>query len=181
MNRPVRNIVVDIDNTLWDFAPVLYEHLAAVSPNIPAVDRWGEWEFWEDDLDSKTFYRILKTIHMKQEEFVPYEDARPFLMALREDGFHIIIASHRESDSAGPTRRWLDRYGLPYDQIHLSNDKSVLFDQSVAIVDDSPSTLEKARKAGLVRAGLRRPWNSRTDHPLFNTLHEILVYLEKEL
>ncbi len=37
---------------------------------------------------------------------------------------------------------------LVYDEIHLSNDKSVLFNDLSAVVDDSPSVLDKAKASG---------------------------------
>ena len=70
---------------------------------------------------------------------------------------------------------------LPFDEVHLSNDKSVLFDGSWAIVDDSPVTLGKAARAGIIRVGLRNPWNEGTDHPLFNNLPEILNFIDEKL
>jgi hypothetical protein len=54
----------------------------------------------------------------------------------------------------------------------------VLFDSCLAIVDDSPVTLEKAAQAGILRAGLREPWNAGSGHPLFWSLFEILKYLD---
>jgi hypothetical protein len=68
-------------------------------------------------------------------------------------------------------------HNLAYDEIHLSNDKSVLFNDLCAIVDDSPSVLDKAKAAGIIRVGLRCPWNEDIDHPLFDTLLEVLNYL----
>jgi hypothetical protein len=70
---------------------------------------------------------------------------------------------------------------LVHDEVHLSNDKSVLFDGSWAIVDDSPVTLGKAARAGIIRVGLRNPWNEWTDHPLFSNLFEILNFIDGKL
>ncbi|MEI7670862.1 MAG: hypothetical protein WCK00_01985 [Deltaproteobacteria bacterium] len=42
-----------------------------------------------------------------------------FLSALKEHGFHIIIASHRMKETKQPTERWLAQHGLPYDELHL--------------------------------------------------------------
>jgi hypothetical protein len=95
-------------------------------------------------------------------------------------GFYIIIASHRETGTFEPTERWLRMHNLTHDEIHLSNDKSVLFSDLYAIVDDSPSVLDKAKEARVVRVGLRCPWNKDTDHPLFDTLPEILTYIKTE-
>ena len=106
-------IIVDIDNTLWSFAPVLYRYLKEISPGILPIDKWGAWRFWEKDMDTETFYGVLKKIHMMQEEFTPYGDARQFLISLKERGFRLIIASHREPEAYGPTVRWLQSTSWP--------------------------------------------------------------------
>ena len=120
----------------------------------------------------------LRKYTWSRRNFPLYDDARPFLASLRNKGFYIIIASHREQGTFEPTERWLRMHNLAYDEIHLSNDKSVLFNDLCAIVDDSPSVLDKAKGAGIIRVGLRCPWNEKTNHPLFDTLPEILVYLD---
>jgi len=176
----MRKIIVDIDNTLWDLAPVLYARLHEENPRIPHHTQWRSWHFWEGFISAQRLYGIIKDVHMEQDTFEPYGQSRNFLRLLRERGFHIIIASHREQETFAPTRRWFEKHDLPFDEIHLSYDKSVLFERSWAVVDDSPITLEKAKQAGIVRAGLKNPWNEAEDHPLFANLTEIYEYLQGE-
>jgi hypothetical protein len=57
----------------------------------------------------------------------------------------------------------------------------VLFDDCWGVIDDSPETLSNARDAGIVRAGLRNPWNEGEDHPLFDNLKQIKEHLRKQL
>jgi hypothetical protein len=174
----MRKIVIDIDNTLWDFAPVLFERLSSIVPGFPDPSRWHSWGFWKGLIDPEKLYRVIRDVHMEQDIFQPYNEARSFLTRLKERGFYIIIASHREKETLPATHRWLEKNELPFDEIHLSYDKTVLFDECWAIIDDSPVTLDKARSAGIVRTGLKNPWNEREDHPLFTTLREVYNYLE---
>jgi hypothetical protein len=176
----MRKIAVDIDNILWDFSPIFWERLKKINPEIVPPLIWDKWDFWHQYVTTKQLYGAIKEIHMEQEKFLPFEDARPFLSSLRNKGFYIIIASHREQGTFKPTERWLRMHHLIYDEIHLSNDKSVLFHDLFAVVDDSPSVLDKAKTAGIVRVGLRCPWNKNTDHPLFDNLPEILACLDSE-
>ncbi len=171
-------IIVDIDNTLWHFAPVLYEYLKEVNPHIPPMEEWGAWKFWERDMDTKTFYKMLRKIHMSQEQFAPYPEAQWFLNCLKERGFTVLIASHREKDAYGPTERWLRKWGLHFDELHVMNDKSRLFQGAFGVVDDSPITLAKASEAGMVTTGLRFPWNQGFDYALFDNLSEVLGYID---
>jgi len=176
----MRRIVIDIDNTLWDLAPVLYERLDAASPGFPHHSEWRSWSFWKGLIPADRLYGIIRDVHMEQDAFEPYRDSRDFLDSLRERGFHIIIASHREQETYASTQRWLHKHDLPFDEIHLSYDKTVLFDDCWAVVDDSPLTLEAAKRVGIVRAGLKNPWNESEDHPLFADLGEIYRYLETQ-
>jgi hypothetical protein len=176
-----RRVIVDIDNTLWDLAPQLWKHLQAINPQMPPPEKWKDWDFWEELVRTKDLYRALREVHMQQDQYAPYPESRNFLAALKERRFYIIIASHREKGTLDPTVRWLRKYDLVFDEVHLSNDKSVLFDGSWAIVDDSPITLAKAAKAGVIRTGLRNPWNEGMDHPLFENLTEVLAFLDSKL
>jgi FMN phosphatase YigB (HAD superfamily) len=170
-------IVVDIDNTLWDFASVLWENLKKMNPQTPPPEMWHEWDFWKEYVSEKPFRKAIKEIHIKQDYFMPFSEAKSFLTALKDKGFHITIASHRESDTLIATRKWLSKYQLPFHDIHLSFDKSTLFDNCSVVVDDSPKTLAKAEKAGIMRAGLRYAWNAKEKHPLFNSLNEVFLYI----
>jgi hypothetical protein len=70
---------------------------------------------------------------------------------------------------------------LIFDDLHLSKDKTVLFDDCWAVVDDSPIILGKAKKAGIIGVGLKTLWNEKEDCLLFNDLTEILPYLDERL
>lgn len=171
-------IVIDIDNTLWDFAQELHRKVKEACPQFPPPSEWHRWDFWRPYIEPATLYSLIKEIHMEQERFTPYPDAWPFLDSLKREGLYIIIASHREQSTFDSTLNWLKKNDLIFDQVHLSYDKSVLFNDSWGIVDDSPVTLKKAAEFGIVRTGIRNPWNKAEDHPLFENLKEIYMYLK---
>lgn len=178
---PGKKIIVDIDNTLWDLSPVLWEHLRRFNPEVPPPEKWRDWGFWETYVSMRELVAVLRDIHSQQHRYAPYPEAKDFLAGLKEREFYIMIASHRRKDTLEPTERWLKENELLYDCVHLSYDKTVLFKKSRAIVDDNPLTLKKAEEAGIVRAGLLSPWNEDTRHPLFATLPEILAYLDRQI
>jgi hypothetical protein len=176
----MEKIIVDIDNTLWDLAPVFYSRMREESPDLPPATHWREWDFKGSPITPKVVYAILDRIHMEQDTFAPFPDAAEFLRSLKEMGFSIIVASHRRQDALGPTERWLRQNDLVYDEIYLSHDKTVLFHDSWGVIDDSLQTLNRARDAGIVRAGLLNPWNEGQDHPLFDNLTAITGYLRQQ-
>ncbi|MEW6003316.1 MAG: hypothetical protein AB1638_11825 [Nitrospirota bacterium] len=176
----MRRIIVDIDNTLWDFASVFCNRLKKMVPSIPPVEEW-DWDFYKDYVSIEELYTVVDGIHREQDSFEPFPSSRWFLESLLAKGYAPVIASHRQNSSRRATENFLRRHSLPYAELHLSHDKTVLFDSSCAIVDDAPVLLDKAKQRGLIRAGLRYPWNKNTEHPLFNSLEEILEFLLKEL
>ena len=175
----MKKIIVDIDNTLWDFAPVLYEHIRKINPGMPPPAEWRQWDFWRPYLSSQQLYTAIRDIHMDQDLYPVYPDAATFLASLKDLRLFIVIASHREKGTLEATTRWLMKHSLRFDEVHLSHDKSVLFGDSWAVIDDSPVTLGKAAQFGIVRAGLRTPWNKEDDHPLFDNLTGVLEYLRR--
>jgi len=169
--------LIDIDNTLWDFASVLYEEFIKVNSSVPQPEDWHKWDFWIDYIDAKSFYKIINRIHLKQESFGVYPDAGKFLKNLKSSGYKLIIASHREERSRVSTIKWLIKHRLPFDELHICSDKTVLFCNCHIVVDDSPHVLQKAQDSGIMATGLEFPWNRGNGFSLFKNLSEILQHL----
>jgi uncharacterized HAD superfamily protein len=178
-----KQAIVDIDNTLWHFCDVFYEELRKINKNFPTPDRWTDWDIWEGYCTEDEFYNAVNTIHLNQhsDTYLPYPEAKDFLMTLRENGYHITIASHRSPDYRMQTEKWLEKHELVYDELHLSFHKTQLFtDSTDVVVDDSPHVLEKAVAKGVMATGLLFPWNrlfSENGYILLNSLDEILRFI----
>jgi len=177
-----KTAVIDIDNTLWQFSDALYLELKKINDNCPTPDKWNIFNIWEGYCSFEDFIAVINTIHHNQDsdQYLPYLESQNFLSALREHGFHVIIASHRMLETTQQTERWLARHGLPYDELHISHDKTVLFPNADIVVDDLPRTLEKAVESGALGTGLLFPWNrayAGNDFKLFQNLNEVLDYI----
>ncbi len=178
-----RTAVIDIDNTLWRFCDMLHAELRKVNPDFPPVNEWRDWDFWENHCTAKEFYDAIQSIHANQDsdEYLPFPEAGEFLFSLKEKGLYLIIASHRAPDFREPTERWLKKHGLPYDELHLSFDKTVLFSEDCyCVIDDAPHILEKASSMSIRTAGLRFPWNEEYRGNGFN-LYESLKEISRDL
>ncbi len=173
-------ILVDIDNTLWDFAPALYDVLKRMIPSAPFPSTW-RGPFWREYITDAEFRQAMTDVHLAQDSHVPFPEAKAFLSSLRGLGFTIVIASHRAEETRDATEKWLRMYDLVFDELHLSFDKTVLFPSAWGLVDDAPNLLDKAARAGLVRTGLLAPWNAESGHPLFGNLMEVLRYVKGQL
>ncbi len=180
-----KTAVIDIDNTLWHFCDALYEELKKVNKRFPTPANWTHWELWEGYCTRDDFFRAINEIHFKQDsdKYLPYPEAKGFLATLKENNYYIVIASHRSPDYREATEHWLRRHCLLYDELHLSFNKTKLFDMFTAVVvDDAPQVLEKAVENGVMAAGLLFPWNqaySNNGFSLFNNLNEVLNHILK--
>lgn len=178
-----KNAIVDIDNTLWQFSDQLYERLRKINRAMPGPEHWTGWEFFSEYITTKDFYSAINEIHSEQDNsnYLPYPEAKGFLKALRDEGYHIIIASHRLPAHRERTEKWLAEHGLIYDVLHLSSDKTTLFNMFTdVVVDDAPHILEKAVEKGATGAGLLFPWNrdyTNNGFRLFSNLDEVLSYI----
>lgn len=128
----------------------------------------------------------INHIHCNQdsEQYHPYPEAKYFLSALRERGFYTIIASHRLAGARHATETWLKQHELPYDELHLSLDKTILFNRACVVVDDLPETLKKAAECGALGTGLLFPWNrayAGDGFGLFQNLDDVQDYILRSI
>lgn len=171
---------IDIDNTLWQFCDVFFQELRKINKDFPTIENWTHWDIWEGYCSQSEFYGAVNAIHDRQDsdDFQPYPEAKGFLSTLKQNGYHITIASHRSPEFMTQTERWLKKHGLAYDDIHLSFNKTDLItSKTTVVVDDAPQVLEKAVEHGAVATGLLFPWNkaySNNGFRLCSNLTEIL-------
>jgi len=172
---------IDIDNTLWQFCDVFFEELKKINKDFPTQEKWTHSNIWEGFCTEQQFYDAVTAIHLMQDsdEFQPYPEAKGFLAALKQHGYHITIASHRSPEVLPQTERWLRKHGLVYDEIHLSYHKTQLINrETTVVVDDSPTVLERALIHGAMATGLLFPWNEAFRNNGFRLCHNLNEILE---
>jgi uncharacterized protein len=91
----------------------------------------------------------------------PYPDAVETVRRWHEAGHFIHVTSHRDDAARDATARWLDKIGLPYDDLHCSTDKvGRCVELGIELlIDDSPINISRALEHGIVVATLSHPWN----------------------
>jgi hypothetical protein len=179
-----KNAVIDIDNTLWQFCDAFYEELKKVNAAFPPIEQWTTWDFFTPYCTEEQFMGAVDAVHVHQDsdQYRPYPEAKGFLRSLKDQGYRVVIASHRRTDTQGPTEQWLRKHELVYDELYLSFDKTVLFKDAAVVVDDAPHTLEKAVAHKAIGAGLLFPWNKAytgNGFGLFTDLDEVLGYIRE--
>jgi uncharacterized protein len=154
-------IAIDIDSTLHDYWP----GFAAVARRRFGVTLPYEHQVsWEiRPLRPEQVSACIAETHAEEAVLAaePYPGAVPVVRRWHEEGHFIHITSHRAAAAHGATARWLERIGLPYDDLHCSYDKITRCRELGCdlLVDDSPVNLVRALEAGIRGATLLHPWN----------------------
>jgi len=154
-------IALDVDSTLHDYWPlfrrvVLERH----GLDLPYEEQreWGTTLLPRDQVVA-CIEETHSDVNILGAE--PYPGAVETVAEWHRGGHWIHITSHRRDHARDATGQWLDRIGMPYDDLHCSFDKvSRCVELGIdVLVDDSPVNLIKAKREGIVAATLIHPWN----------------------
>lgn len=155
-------IAIDIDSTLhhyWD--QLSAEARRRFGIDLP-YDQQVDWGI--SRLRPEQLYACIAATHRAESILaaVPYPGAVETVASWHEAGHFVHITSHRVSEAHAPTERWLQRIGMPYDELYCSFDKiSRCTEIGIDIlIDDSPLNLRNAVDAGIVAVTLEHPWNA---------------------
>jgi hypothetical protein len=158
----VARIALDIDSTLhhyWDLLAELSERRYGVA--LPYLDQTS-WSIAA--LEHEQLRALVEETHSEEHVLAaePYPDAVETVRAWHTDGHWIHVTSHRAARAQPATQRWLERIGLPYDDLHCSYDKIArCVELGIdVLVDDSPVNLSRAREQGILGATILHPWNA---------------------
>jgi hypothetical protein len=154
-------IAIDVDSTLHHYWDVLSEiSLRRFGVELPYEEQftWGITRLREDQLalcieESHSDETILSGR--------PYPGAVDTIRNWSESGHFIHITSHRSTNCAAATARWLENLGLPFDELWCSYDKvtrCVELEIDI-LIDDSPLNIGAAIEHGIVTATILHPWN----------------------
>ena len=155
-------IALDIDSTLHPY----WEQLAGVAQRRYGIalpyehqHTWGITELAADELAA-----CVAETHEPDRVLAaePYPGAVETVARWHEAGHFVHVTSHRTTAAHQATARWLERIGLPHDDLHCSYDKVArCVELGIdVLIDDSPVNLVHARAVGIVPATLRHPWNA---------------------
>jgi len=178
----MKKAIIDVDETLWSFSRAFYDEVVASGiENFPVPEEFNYWSIFWEYLPKDAAFKFFDRVHCKQCDYKPYKEAKHFLQFLKDQGYYIVIASHRDPKYTEELKNWLMLCALPYDEVHVSFDKTALFNDPEVelVVDDRPETLVRAARAGKIAIGLLKPWNKRCGKlRLFKSLKDIERYLK---
>jgi hypothetical protein len=154
-------IAIDIDSTLHDYWP----QLARAAKRRFGVDLPYEHQLtWEiRPLRREQVAVLVEETHREDSVLAaePYPGAVEAIQRWKAEGHSVLIASHRHERARTATAQWLERIGVPYDELYCAFDKvgHCVQERIDVLIDDSPETLSKALQAGITPATLLHPWN----------------------
>jgi uncharacterized HAD superfamily protein len=154
-------IAIDIDSTLhhyWDrLSDAALRRFGIDLPYEEQLD-WGITRLRPDQLRL-----CVEETHGAEAILAgePYPDAAAIITRWRDDGHYIHITSHRDGAALQATADWLAQIGVPYDDLHCSDDKVARCVELgiELLIDDSPLNLAKAMDHGILVATISHPWN----------------------
>jgi hypothetical protein len=158
----VPRIALDIDSTLhhyWDLLDDLSQRRYGIALPYDEQHGWGIAKLAPAQLKA-----LVEETHSDENILTaePYPHAVETVRGWHAGGHWIHVTSHRAGATREATAAWLERIGMPYDDLHCSYDKVTrCVELGVdVLVDDSPVNLEKAREQGIVGATIVHPWNA---------------------
>jgi uncharacterized protein len=154
-------IAIDIDSTLHHYWDALSRAARArFGVDLP-YDQQVTWGITR--LKPRQIQACVADTHSEAEILAaePYPGAVEAVRAWHEAGHFIHVTSHRAVSAHGATAQWLERIGLPYDDLHCSADKIARCKELgiELLVDDSPDNISRAVDAGIHVATIAHPWN----------------------
>ena len=156
-------IALDIDSTLhhyWDLIDRISQERFGVELPYEEQTDWGITLLERDDL-----IVCVEETHSDENILAaePYPDAVETVRAWSDEGHWIHVTSHRAGRAYEATAEWLDKIGMPYDDLHCSFDKITrCVEVGIDIlVDDSPVNMRRAKAEGIVAATIVHPWNAQ--------------------
>jgi uncharacterized HAD superfamily protein len=159
--KPTMRIAIDIDSTLhhyWDgFAQAARRRFGVDLPYEHQVT----WHI--SQLRAEQVLALVEETHRDENVLAaePYPGAVEAVSRWHDRDHFIHITSHRAETCQAATAAWLERIGLPYDELYCSYDKvSRCAEIGIdVLIDDSPRNIEAALEQGITPATISHPWN----------------------
>lgn len=157
----------DVDATMWDFHRAFYDAARREHADLPERPPPGAvtWAWVRDRIGLDAATAVLPTVHGFEwmGRYGPLPGAVEATHAVRAAGARIVVMTHRPPEAAQDTERFLDGAGFHWDELRVGTDCKVTACGALGagvIIDDMPSTLERAVAHGLEALTIVWPHNA---------------------
>lgn len=175
-------VIIDVDNTLWQFDDALYTLLTKDGIFIPHYSEWKEWDFYKKTIDKKVFFSYVDKVHENQHNYAPYKKSRLLSEMLFRHHF-VSIISIRKNLYKSALIKFLKKWGIMFDDVVClaqGADKTLYYGPTSCklLIDDNPLALTKAKEKGVRCMGLKFPYNQHLANKieLFDSMNDLYTY-----
>jgi hypothetical protein len=181
MAMEMRRCILDVDGTLWDLHRPLYNRLT-LNFDLPSYEEsLTDWNWFEPYMSKKEFYAAVDATHNEQYQYPAFDGAHELFQTLHRMDLEVIVASHRQPQTAARLAWWLGNNELyPYSGVLTSHDKLFLIRRGDIVIDDAPKTIAYAWNNDASIHYLRWPWNSGMVGAGYDNLYELIGGLNEK-
>ena len=117
------------------------------------------------DLDPDLIDRIFDYFYERSIPTLPVvPGAQPVLQRLQKD-YRIVLITARRPSARPYTLRWLEKHGIPFDELHHTGEKTEASNDVVLAVDDHPVYAKEYLARGIRVFLMDQPWNQTFSDP----------------
>jgi len=153
---------VDIDNVLAvaeaEVQRIYHELTGAFWPGEFYASAGG---LDRSDLDQELIEQIFDYFHDRSIPALPVMPGARQALRVLQDQFRIVIITARRPTARAQTLEWLGRHELPFDELHLTGEKTDAADNVTFAVDDHPDHVQDYARQGIQVFLMDQPWNKR--------------------
>ena len=177
----MRRVIVDVDGTLWDLHTPLNKLLSELYPGFPTGIP-ETWNYFEPYVSIDQFFAAVKTVHNSQLNYSPFIGASYLFQTLSQLDLEIIVASHREPNTAHLLAQWLNKHELfPYSTLYTGNNKLPFIQKGDIVIDDAPKTIAHSLEIGALSYYLDWPFNRQEEGSWHPNLFALAVNLAEDI
>lgn len=164
----------DVDSTLWDFLSGFYDEMRGDHPHLPPRPpaEGSVWTYVVDRVGLDAARSVLPRLYTPEvmARYGPLPGAVEATHAVRAAGARVIVMTYRPPEAAEGTARFLDEFGVHWDELRCGYDCKVTACGhlgATVIVDDHPETLRLAVERGVHAFTISWPHNADVcaEHP----------------
>lgn len=168
-------IGVDIDNVLYPFHDIMHWWAQArLGRELPQPPIWKNYEGW--GISDAEFCELMLegwragVVYTIGQPMTDETDRR--IMITRSNSHEIVLITNRPAYAQRSTVEWVDRWGIPYSEIIVTDDKTK--HGLDWLLDDAPHNVLDARRHGIKAVTFERDWNRHVPGPAAVSVYDFL-------
>ena len=110
-------------------------------------------------IDRKLIEKIFDYFHECSIPTLPVVPGASLALHHLQQQFRIVIITARRPSTRPQTEEWLHRHEFPFDELHLTDDKTDVAEGLVFAVDDHPEHVQDYVSRGIKVFLMDQPWN----------------------